>query len=90
MVGLKLSLKYAVNRPSKILKPRCKHNPSAQMFGRGTQHTALEKMPVQFLQQDRPRQVLCWRVETTAIQRYTARQGIVCNLGRNLLQDDNR
>ena len=56
----------------------------------GTQHTALEKMPVHFLQQDRPHQVICWRVETTAIQRYAARQGIVCNLRRNLLQDDNR
>ena len=35
--------------------------------------------PVQFLQQDEPRQVPGWRVETTAIQMYAARQGIVCD-----------
>ena len=38
MVGLMLSLTYAVSRPSNIMKPRCMHNPSAQMPGRGTQH----------------------------------------------------
>ena len=46
-------------------------------------------MPLQFLQQDGPHQVLGWRVETTAIQRYTASQGIVCNLRITLFQDDN-
>ena len=55
-----------------------------------TQHTAVETIHVQFLQQDEPRQVLGWRVETTAIQMYAARQGIVCDLRRNLLQDDSR
>ena len=52
-----------------------------------TQHTAVETIPGQFLQQDEPRQVLGWRVETTAIQMYAARLGIVCDLRRNLLQD---
>ena len=38
-----------------------------------------------FLQQDEPHQVRGWRVDTTAIQRYAARQGIVGNL-----QDEGR
>ena len=63
--------------------------PSAQMRDRGTQHTTGEQMPLQFLQQDGPHQVIGWRVETTAIQRYTASQGIVCNLRITLFQDDN-
>ena len=61
VVGLVLSLTYAVSRPSNLLKPRYMHNPSAQMPGRGTQHTAVEEMPVYFLQQDGPHQVLGWR-----------------------------
>ena len=60
------------------------------MFGKGTQHTAVEKIPEQFIQQDEPHQVLGWRVERAEIQRYAARQGIACNLRRNLLQDDSR
>ena len=35
---------------------------------RGTQHTAVETIPVKFLQQDEPCQVFGWRVETTAVQ----------------------
>ena len=38
VVGLMLSSTYAASRPSQFLKPRYKHNPSAQMPGRGTQH----------------------------------------------------
>ena len=37
----------------------------------GTQHTAVETIPVQLLQQDEPL-VLGWRVETTGIQIYAA------------------
>ena len=40
-----------------------------------------KKSPVQFLQQDEPRQVLGWRVETTAKQIYAARQGIIRDEG---------
>ena len=47
-------------------------------------------IPVLFLQQDEPHQVLGWRVDNTVIQRYAARQGIVCDLRRNLLQEDSR
>ena len=57
---------------------------------RGTQHTAVETIPVQFLQQDEPHQVIGWRVETTAIQIYAAWLCIVCHLRRNLLQHDSR
>ena len=60
------------------------------MPGGRTQHTAMQKIPVQFLLQDGPHKVLGWRVDNTVIQRYAARQGIVCNLRRNLFQDDNR
>ena len=42
---------------------------------------------MQFLQHDEPRQVLGWRTETTTIQRYAVRQGIVCDMRRNLLQE---
>ena len=57
---------------------------------RGHQHTEVETIPVQFLHQDEPHQVIGWRVETTAIQIYAAWQRIVCNLRRNLLQHDSR
>ena len=57
---------------------------------RGTQLTAEETVPVQFLQQEKPHQVPGWRVETTAIQIYAGWQRIVCNLLRSLLQDDSR
>ena len=60
------------------------------MFGKGTQHTAVEKMPEQFIQQDEPHQVLRLRVERAEIQIYAAREGIVCNLRRNLLQGYSR
>ena len=42
------------------------------MPGTGTRHAEMETVPVQFLQQDEPRLVLGWRVETTAIQSYAA------------------
>ena len=35
-------------------KPSCKHNPSVQMPGRGTQHTPMETIPLQFRQHDKP------------------------------------
>ena len=45
------------------------------MPGRGTQHTAVDTNPMQFLQQDEPHQVIGWREETIAVQIYAARQG---------------
>ena len=74
--------------------PLTQHNCSVHMFGKGTytsgEHSPVENIPEQFIQQDEPRQVLGWRVERADIQRYAARQGIVCKLRRNLLQDDSR
>ena len=51
----------------------CEHSPSVHIPGKGTQHTAVETIPVQLYQQDEPHQFVGWRVETTAMQRYAAR-----------------
>ena len=76
------SIKYSerVNRGAstsdysfRIFNGANKHNPSVQIPGKGTKHTAVETIPVQFYQQDEPHQFVGWRVETTAMQRYSSR-----------------
>ena len=50
----------------------CTHTHAAklvvEMPGRRTQHTIMETIPVQFLQQGKYHDILGWRVETTTIQ----------------------
>ena len=91
-VGLMSALTYTASHQSSILKywTEVQAQPFSTNACQGVQHTTMETMHVQFPQKDNYHQILGWRVDTTVIQRYAARQGIVCVLRINLHQYDSR